>query len=80
MAPSRDVGRQARVARDSIDKTIDQHNNYVGRLFGSHVHEVTWAAWPAAWALYFCDEAWRRGWLWKQVGQHIYTSTGRLIR
>lgn len=77
-------GNAHEAADPTLDKRIDQHNNYVGRLFGQQLHRVTWAAWPSAWAFYFCDQAWKRGWLWKAVrrvhGFRIVWSDGRAVR
>jgi RHS repeat-associated protein len=62
-----------------LDTTVDLHNNYVGRLFGSHLGGVA-SAGPALMAHYFCVQAWRNGWLWYVSRDlRIRWSDGRLV-
>jgi RHS repeat-associated protein len=60
----------------STDKTIDYHNNYVGRLFGQQLRGFPW---PEGFAYYFCDEAWKRGWLltYDRLNRVVRWSDGR---
>jgi RHS repeat-associated protein len=58
-----DWGRAHEGSSATVDSNVDRHNNHVGRLFGSRIRSVTWAAPPAYWAAYFCNQAWLRGWL-----------------
>ena len=58
---------------------IDLHNNYVGRLLGVHVHEITWALPYAVAALRLCVESWNAGYLWTYAHGYIRWTNGRIV-
>jgi hypothetical protein len=60
------------------EKKIDLHNNWIGRMLGSHLHEVAWAG-PAPMARELCAGAWNRGWPWTRVNGVTTWSDGSRV-
>lgn len=61
---------------DPLDKAVDYHNNYVGRLLGPHLGG--WLSKPLG-ARDLCKGAWNAGYLWTVIGGTKYWSNGRRV-
>jgi RHS repeat-associated protein len=46
------------------DRQVDYHNNYVGRLLGEHMNEISGIIPASGRALRLCEGAWNWGYLW----------------
>lgn len=72
-----ETGSPPSTSRQRIDRTIDLHNNYVGRLLGSHLGETT--GFKPREAMKLCFGAWNAGYLWVYKYSRIRWSDGRVV-
>jgi RHS repeat-associated protein len=69
-----EVGSPPTTERQKKDRSVDLHNNYVGRLLGSHLGEM--GALKAREADKLCVGAWNWGYLWTYAYGRIRWSNG----
>jgi RHS repeat-associated protein len=72
-----ETGSPPSTTRQKIDRTVDLHNNYVGRLLGSHLGSM--GPFKPREAMKLCTGAWNAGYLWVYVGGRIRWSNGKIV-
>lgn len=72
-----EVGSPPTSTRQRFDRTVDLHNNYVGRLLGQHLGEM--GLLKAREAMRLCTGAWNWGYLWVYQNARVRWSNGRAV-